>query len=419
MILTPSKITIEHSSDYPKPNTSKQNKEQKNVNGGCPPKHNSAYESSPIHWNYAQNHNVEVSVSNDRTDFIEVISEPEELCRSHCPNNSIYQNKTINCRKSNGSETPKKHKQYDDDSNYNDSHDANSTFSIWETSKENNEDSTAQTIIFHHKSDVGENCCDNYCQHNNESDTDIEMNICTDRSSNSIIYSNAKCDEETNLKSNKYCCKSLSSLTQLELLNNAMPLSSHVINNNTNSNNNNSNSSALTNFQKNNISQIELNRFLDLSSDIRRYSKITNFEQQNASNLLPNYFSRSSLGNLSESQSNVRAQRQNNQNLLVSILHFCTNVGSLLKSYYNSYIFYIRTILMDEQSTNCFVENKFGNASTSNGTTNVASTSSNRNPIIPNTQTSSAWTNTFELINIAVRNIYSNSSSISFYVFYK
>lgn len=265
VILTPSKITIEHSNDYESGRDKKPS-----ANGRNQVKRN-RYVSSPIQWSYAHNQNQnDVNGSNDRTDFIEIVSEPEELCRSHSAMGQANASKSANARVNNGYDTPKKHTQCDD----------SNAFSIWEMAKENNE----QTIIFHHKSDVGDKCCDNYCPRT-ESDTDMEMNA--DRSSTTKIT-----DEENTLKGNQKCCTSMSSLAQLEQLNNSMPSSANASANN--------NPVALANFQKNNISQTGAHRFLDLSSDIRRYSKITNFEQQNASNLLPNYLSRSSNANLNE-----------------------------------------------------------------------------------------------------------------------
>ncbi|XP_031631680.1 putative uncharacterized protein DDB_G0282133 [Contarinia nasturtii] len=231
------------------------------------------YVSSPIQWTYAHNQH-ESSSTNDRTDFIEIVSEPEEMCRTQ--RSSMVQpntSKAINTRptNNNGYDTPKKPSQSCDDSN---------AFSIWER------DTNEHTIIFHHKSDVGDKCCDNYCPRN-ESDTEMEINA--DRSFTTKIS-----DDDNNCTPNgkqKNCCKSMS--TSLELLNNSMPLSN--VGGNTSSQ-----STALANFQKNNISQTGSHRLLDLSSDIRRYSKITNFEQQNASNLLPNYLTRSSNTNLNE-----------------------------------------------------------------------------------------------------------------------
>lgn len=318
VILTPSKITIEHSSDFECKNDAKYHGSSNGRAAGTSKR--IAYDLSPIRWSYGQNPD-EVSVSNDRTDFIEIISEPEELCRSHCTatistpsTTSAHLPKQKICRDKNCTE-PKKSTKHAENAN------STQSYSMWETEcTDNNEDTgTAHTIVFHHKSDMGDKCCDNYCaQYYYESDhdinheTDIEMCISVDRSTNSICstanpytnsnaYANAnmsamangntspESDDESNLKSNEHNCKSMSSLTQLDMLNNAMPSSSTQ-----------SVTNQLANFQKNNISQFESNRLLDLSSDIRRYSKITNFEQQNASNLLPNYFSCSSVGNLTE-----------------------------------------------------------------------------------------------------------------------
>lgn len=265
VILTPSKITIEHSNDY------EGGRDKKPCANGRNQAKRNRYVSSPIQWSYAH-HQDEVNVNNDRTDFIEIVSEPEELCRSHSAIGQPNTSKAMNLRAKNGYDTPKKPIQCDD----------SNAFSIWEMAKEDNE--RERTIIFHHKSDIGDKCCDNYCPRN-ESDT--EMEIIADRS-----FTTKMTEEESNvtqMNGKQMCCTSMSS--SLELLNNSMPLSTIAGTNN---------STALANFQKNNISQTESHRYLDLTSDIRRYSKITNFEQQNASNLLPNYLSRSSNTNLNE-----------------------------------------------------------------------------------------------------------------------
>lgn len=267
VILTPSKITIEHSNDY------EGGRDKKPCANGRNQAKRNRYVSSPIQWSYAH-HQDEVNVNNDRTDFIEIVSEPEDMCRSHSAMGQANTSKAMNSRggASNGYDTPKKPTQQCDDSQ----------FSIWEMAKDNNE--RERTIIFHHKSDIGDKCCDNYCPRNTGSDTEMEINA--DRS-----FTTKMTDEEnsTQLNGKKMCCTSMSSL---ELLNNSMPSSTNAGGNN--------NSTALANFQKNNISQTGSHRYLDLTSDIRRYSKITNFEQQNASNLLPNYLSRSSNTNLNE-----------------------------------------------------------------------------------------------------------------------
>lgn len=285
VILTPSKITIEHSNDY------EGNRDKKSCsNGRNQSKRNRYVSSSPIQWSYAH-HQDEVNVNNDHTDFIEIVSEPEELCRSHSAMGQANTSKAMNARaKNNGYDTPKKPTQCDE----------SNAFSIWERATDNDE--RERTIIFHHKSDVSDKCCDNYCPRNTESDTELEINA--DRS---FIYTKMTdnediCSSSTQLlplNDKQMCCTSMSSL---ELLNNSMPSSSAAGSGSGGGGAGaTTNSMALANFQKNNISQTGSHRYLDLSSDIRRYSKITNFELQNASNLLPNYLSRSSNTNLNES----------------------------------------------------------------------------------------------------------------------
>lgn len=332
VILTPSKITIEHSG------AGSGGVDASGVgplNADGPSKHNAAYESSPIHWSYARKHiDVSVSNNNDRTDFIEVISEPEDLCHSHLRNN-MYKTKQLNCRENNGIAMQTKQKPYDD-----------GTISIWEHRHNYTDESAPRTIYFRHRSDVVEKSC---CDSSNaivggqldDSDTDVELCLSTGCSFNPLSTStinmhnhnhnnnnnnnsnnnksinttnNFSADEDTttNLKSNKHCCRSLSSLTQLDQLNNAMPLATHT---------NNIHTGVLSNFRKNNISSFDTHRYLDLSSDLRRYSKITNLEQQNASNLLPNYYTRASTGNLIKlpASNDGAFNRRTNQNLLVSV----------------------------------------------------------------------------------------------------
>lgn len=338
VILTPSKITIEHSSDYE--GGGAHEKTKPNVNGRTTVKRN-RYVSSPIQWTYAH-HGDDMNgsggggggncSSNNRTaDFIEIVSEPEDVCRSHSKVSTTSGTGKSNTAKrmNNGTEnTPKKPNQYcsgggggGGSSSGGGGCDDPNTFSIWELAKDNNNE---QTIIFHHKSD--DKCCDNYCCPRTVSDTELEM-FGADRSGGSSSSNTYKIinDNDFGGSGKQNCCTSTSSLIQLDQLNNLMPstsnnntnnnsnnsnnnnnASTNSNNNNSNNNNNNSNnnsntnSTALVNFQKNNISQSGSHRFLDLSSDIRRYSKITNFEQQNASNLLPNYLSRSSNTNLNE-----------------------------------------------------------------------------------------------------------------------
>lgn len=266
VILTPSKITIEHSSDYEGARDKKPT-----ANGRTQAKRN-RYVSSPVQWTCGHGTD-DAKDGKNRTDFIEIISEPEDMYRSRSSSNHANTSKATGTRVNNGIETTTQKKP----SPYNDPN----AYSVWEMAKENNE----RTFIFHHKSDVGDKCCDNYCPRI-ESETDIEVGS-GDRS----FTKNP--DEESSQNNEKInCCNSMSSLAQLDQLNNSMPATSMVAGTN--------HSTALTNFQKNNISQSASHRLIDLSSDIRRYSKITNFEQQNASNLLPNYLSRSSNANLNE-----------------------------------------------------------------------------------------------------------------------
>lgn len=265
VILTPSKITIEHSSDY------EGTHDKKPIPNGRTQAKRNRYVSSPVQWTCRTD---DVNDGRNRTDFIEIISEPEDMYRSRASTTQGNSSKVVNSRGNNGIEASKKSSPYNDPNAY----------SVWEMAKENNE----RTIIFHHKSDVGDKCCDNYSSMRIEPDMDTEFGA--DRSF-------TKNPDDACMPNEENCCSSAPSMAQLDQLNNSMPATSNVAGN-----------SALANFQKNNISQSASHRLLDLSSDIRRYSKITNFQQQNASNLLPNYLSRSSNPNLNDPQPPIPTQ---------------------------------------------------------------------------------------------------------------
>lgn len=278
VILTPSKITIEHNQ------TTEMRDIEHGESNGSINLHQNVYTPSPIEWNFVTEYddsNRNQIISSDKTDIIEVLSGPDELYR----NNNLTVNDNNSYRQSSGKkEIPqKKYQQHH-------SRDANA-FSTWQTTTtttttENNEETT-NTIMFHHESDVVENCCDNYFHCNNNSDTDIEL-YCSERSEYTSKDGNAMQDEEQQFKSsnknynigcgnNKCIATSLPNPTEC-LNNSGVGASSQA-----------TTTTQLPNFHKNNISSVT-NRRLDLSPDIRRYSKITNLEQQNASNLMPNYF---------------------------------------------------------------------------------------------------------------------------------
>lgn len=130
------------------------------------------------------------------------------------------------------------------------------TISVWRT---DNEELT-NTVILHHESEVVENCCDNYYFH---CKAEGEVENC---SAEFCDYSSK--DADCGLIDEKQC-------NRAESLNNMIPVSSYP-------------TTPLLNFHKNNIATT-LNR-LDLSPEIRRYSKFTNLQQQNDTNLTPHHF---------------------------------------------------------------------------------------------------------------------------------
>lgn len=240
VILTPSKITIERSQ------AEQMEQMARDTSSSDLPEY--MYSESPIKWSFPVDR--EGKKRPNDTDYIEVLSEPEcssqdEKVASKCS----YDSKTI---------------------------------SVWRTDNEE----TTNTIIFHHESEVVENCCDNYyfhCKADNEFEN-CSAELCDFISKNNIEMENMEVPEDAE------------PLKPTESLNNAVPL-------------NGQSSAPLINFQKNNISTVS-NR-LDLSPEIRRYSKSTNLQQHNATNLTPHHFPIATLNNSSATQNGNNTLNQN------------------------------------------------------------------------------------------------------------
>lgn len=163
------------------------------------------------------------------------------------------------------------------------------TISVWRT---DNEELT-NTVILHRESEVVENCCDNYYFH---CKAEGEVENC---SAEFCDYTSK--ETECNIDEN-HC-------NLAESLNNMMPVSSYP-------------TTPLLNFHKNNISTTAAR--LDLSPEIRRYSKFTNLQQQNNSNLTPHHFR---MLNAGKSNGNVNIN-QNSENNYFSEEKFVNNASA-------------------------------------------------------------------------------------------
>lgn len=242
LVLTPSKITIEHSAEGEK------------VFAGNPGTSSSelpdyVYSPSPIKWNFVS----DGEGDSNKTEYIEVVSEPQRSEFSHRKNQES--------REQENQRHPPEVK----------------TVSIWRTDNEE-----ANAIIFHHESEIVENCCDNHLQCNFLLEQN-EFQTC----------SGELCDYLS--KSNE--C-STASPVRGEKLNNSIDLVSQP-------------STSLDILNRNNISSV-FNQ-LNLSPEIRHYEKTTNLNQ-NPNNLTPHRFPRQNQ----HYQQQQQQQGFNNSNLLLN-----------------------------------------------------------------------------------------------------
>lgn len=325
VVLTPSKITIEHNNHGKDISTHCQDDEESGLvldndryaTSSSGDFNELMYSSSPtpVKWNLAAHRDRHGKIGSDKSaDFIEIISEPahSELIENN-DNSNILSNLNDN---SNNFEIASKStdKEYQQ-------RDIKSISSTWRSTTmattttttaatlsaiENTEEQT-NTIIFHHECEMVENCCDNYYFQCNTSESDYSINNnnghnnteccdnnnpkneCTKSTHQGIIADDeSSCSSKSANFNSKFCCKLSMKNHMQSTLNNS---TSNATGSKTSQSSNKTNSSTapLINFQKNNISSIR-ERQLDLSPDIKRYSKISNLEQQNAVNLTPNYF---------------------------------------------------------------------------------------------------------------------------------
>ncbi|KAG4074645.1 hypothetical protein HA402_004516 [Bradysia odoriphaga] len=198
MVLTPSKITIEHNETGDK--TFPQNV----------PINDPEYISSPIKWNFA----CDGEGSANKTEYVEVATQPSTSSSKYDGNHRQSDVKTV---------------------------------SIWRT---DNEESNA--IIFHHESEIVENCCENYFNCNYQHD-DQQQQMRT-QFHEAFTASNHEVPKST------------------ERLNNTVEIVS-------------SHSAPLDILNRNNISSV-INQ-LNLSPEFRHYEKTTNLSQQTSVNLTP------------------------------------------------------------------------------------------------------------------------------------
>lgn len=278
VILTPSKITIEHNQDT--------DVEEVAIDVGKP--NRNIYTPSPIQWSFlpefenrktssGRANNDDDIIPDTDTDSLALATDFRSKKRPQCPPQCQHNN---------------------------------DEYSIWQTRLDHNEETT-NTIIFHHESDEIENCCGNYyqCGTTLNSLAD-EPTVCGDGDARKDYVSTAEDDKTKCLQ----CSPSSPTVTTKAM---RQSKTKESLNNSMATNQGNQLPTATTpviHFHKNDISSSS-NRRLDLSPDIRRYSKITNLEQQNASNLMPNYFQPRSSSDTSTNAAIHNSQNQINQNL--------------------------------------------------------------------------------------------------------
>lgn len=275
VILTPSKITIEHNQDT--------DVEEVAIDVGKP--NRNIYTPSPIQWSFLpefENRKTNAGRANTDNDIM-LDTDTDSLALTN-----EFRNKK-------GSSCPPQCQHN------------NEEYSIWQTRIDHNEETT-NTILFHHESDEIENCCGNYyhCGTSGGLATDYDVGGDADEPKVHIRVEGGK----------ENCLQCSPSSPTVATKSVRQPKSKDSLNNMVTANGNQLPSTSVTtpviHFHKNDISSPS-NRRLDLSTDIRRYSKITNLEQQNASNLMPNYFQPRSASEASPNAAN--SQNQINQNL--------------------------------------------------------------------------------------------------------
>lgn len=276
VILTPSKITIEHNQDT--------DVEEVAIDVGKP--NRNIYTPSPIQWSFLPEFENRKTNSGRSTHDNDIM--PDTDTDSLALTNDFRSKK--------GSSCPPQCQHNNDE------------YPIWQTRMDHNEETT-NTIIFHHESDETENCCGNYYQCNTTLDIVANGHAICDVDKSEHISDEQ--DEQD------HCSQCSPSGPIVATISTRQPKTKESLNNSVTANGNQQQSTPATtpaiHFHKNDISSPS-NRRLDLSPDIRRYSKITNLEQQNASNLMPNYFQPNLA---SDTSANVAAhsRNQNNQNL--------------------------------------------------------------------------------------------------------
>lgn len=253
VVLTPTKITIEHKEDTHL---------VEEYSNGITSVNRNKYVASPTHWNFlTEDYDDDRHINNGKLNSSDAVqyddyhrggNEKKGALRKH------YHRKS----------TPTHTRQRSDPDMSNDS---------------------IGTIIFHHKGESSGNCCEAYYQCNNN---EIEMEQqqpqqpCNLEIDNDFV--NKKIDSNESILNNVNSCD-------------AQP--------------------SQLNFHKNNISSM-LEKPLNLLPDLRRYSKITNLQSQNATNLTPNYFQNPSEPSTSnQTMANNKFNNHNRIGMTISNSH--------------------------------------------------------------------------------------------------
>lgn len=281
VILTPSKITIEHNQDT--------DVEEVAIDVGKP--NRNIYTPSPIQWSFLpefENRKINPARISNENDIM-TDTDTESLALT----NDSRTKKGVSC--------PQQCQHNNDE------------YSIWQSRMDHNEQTT-NTIIFHHESDEIENCCGNYYQCGSaQNDCDNDHEIC-DEAEHSEHTPKEVCEDYEEI-----CLQCSPTSPNVSIKSVRQPKAKESLNNSVKPSGSNQQSTSTAtptiHFHKNNISSPSMRRF-DLSPDIRRYSKITNLEQQNASNLMPNYFQPHASSETNSSNNAMHYLRgQINQNL--------------------------------------------------------------------------------------------------------
>lgn len=227
IVLTPSKITIEHQNDRTPSEDQNSTLEYPNCCAMDLPEY-AACSPSPIKWNFMSNGDGEPNKNEAR---------------------AISSSDT-----SSDSQKPLRYRQQPHHPS------GNNAVSIWQTDGNADE---ANAIIFHHESEIVENCCDNYYNHCDYSHEDDQEYSASEAELNDFFAKGCGSGQNNNNPSE-----------EPPKLNNMLDIRSQP-------------STSIDILNRNNISSV-INQ-LNLSPEFRQYEKTTNLSQ-NSNNLTPNRF---------------------------------------------------------------------------------------------------------------------------------